>query len=150
MLLKLKKEAAEEGAFLLRWSTFHFHCIILAVLKRNQVHLHPRLLLPWRYCSAELGTPVLFFFFGPSQSESSITHKQFRIEQRDSRFVLEGWDREFSSVKELIDNLKFFMLKSGSDTFAIKKCCFPRQAGGVFVTISADLSLNRSFNVNTL
>ncbi|XP_008327437.1 non-receptor tyrosine-protein kinase TYK2 isoform X2 [Cynoglossus semilaevis] len=97
VLLKLKKEAAEEGAFLLRWSTFHFHCIILAVLKRNQ-------------------------------SESSITHKQFRIEQRDSRFVLEGWDREFSSVKELIDNLKFFTLKSGSDTFAIKKCGFPRQA----------------------
>lgn len=63
VLLKLKKEAAEEGAFLLRWSTFHFHCIILAVLKRNQVHLHPRLLLPWRYCSEELGTPVLFFLF---------------------------------------------------------------------------------------
>lgn len=44
-------------------------------------------------------------------------------------FCLEGWDREFSSVKELTDGLKTFVLKSGSDSFTVKKCCLPRQAG---------------------
>lgn len=44
-------------------------------------------------------------------------------------FCLEGWDRKFSSVKELTDSLKTFVLKSGSDSFSVKKCCLPRQAG---------------------
>lgn len=44
-------------------------------------------------------------------------------------FCLEGWDREFSTVKELTDSLKTFVLKSGSDSFTVKKCCLPRQGG---------------------
>lgn len=42
VLLKLKKEAAEEGAFLVRWSALDYHRIILAVLKKSEVSLHPR------------------------------------------------------------------------------------------------------------
>lgn len=37
VLLKLKKEAAEEGAFLVRWSAVDYHRIILAVLKKKEV-----------------------------------------------------------------------------------------------------------------
>lgn len=43
MLHKLKKDAAEEGAFLIRWSAIDYHSIILAVLKRNEVTRHPRI-----------------------------------------------------------------------------------------------------------
>ncbi|XP_071776790.2 non-receptor tyrosine-protein kinase TYK2 [Centroberyx gerrardi] len=97
VLLRLKKEAAEEGAFLVRWSALDYHRIILAVLNRNQNGLTP-------------------------------SHKQFRILHKDSMFCLEGWDREFSSVKELTDSLKTFVLRSGTDSFTVKKCCLPRPA----------------------
>ncbi|CAJ1075309.1 non-receptor tyrosine-protein kinase TYK2 [Xyrichtys novacula] len=97
VLLKLKKEAAEEGAFLVRWSALDYRRIILAVLNRNE----------------NGSTPSL---------------KQFRIQLKGSMFCLEGWDREFSSLKELTESLKTFVLKSGSDSYMVKKCCFPRQA----------------------
>lgn len=42
VLLKLKKEAAEEGAFLVRWSAVDYHRIILAVLSKNGVSHRPR------------------------------------------------------------------------------------------------------------
>lgn len=41
VLHKLKKEAGEEGAFLVRWSALDYHRIILAVLNRNEVSQHP-------------------------------------------------------------------------------------------------------------
>uniref|UniRef100_A0A671V986 Tyrosine-protein kinase n=1 Tax=Sparus aurata TaxID=8175 RepID=A0A671V986_SPAAU len=88
--LILKKMAAEEGAFLVRWSAIDFHRIILAVLNnKNQV--------------------TIVFVCG-------------------SVFCLEGWDKEFSSLKELTDSLKTFVLKSGSESFTVKKCCLPRQS----------------------
>ncbi|XP_017284854.1 non-receptor tyrosine-protein kinase TYK2 [Kryptolebias marmoratus] len=96
VLHKLKKEAAEEGAFLVRWSALDYHRIILAVLNKNE-------------------------------NGSAPSHKQFRIQQKGSVFCMEGWDREFSSVKELTDSLKTFVLKSGSDNFTVKKCCLPKQ-----------------------
>lgn len=96
VLLKLKKEAVDEGAFLVRWSALDYHRIILAVLNKNEIGSTP-------------------------------SHKQFRIQHKGSMFCLEGWDREFSSVKELTDSLKTFVLKSGSDSFTVKKCCLPRQ-----------------------
>uniref|UniRef100_A0A3P8SSF8 Tyrosine-protein kinase n=1 Tax=Amphiprion percula TaxID=161767 RepID=A0A3P8SSF8_AMPPE len=97
VLLKLKKEAAEEGAFLIRWSALDYRRIILAVLNKNENGAAP-------------------------------SHKQFRIQHKGSMFRLEGWDKEFSSVKELTDSLKTFVLKSGSDSFTVKKCCAPKQA----------------------
>nr|XP_046270375.1 non-receptor tyrosine-protein kinase TYK2 [Scatophagus argus] len=97
VLLKLKKEAADEGAFLVRWSALDYRRIILAVLSKNE-------------------------------NGSAPSHKQFRIQHKDSMFCLEGWDQEFSSLKELTDSLKTFVLKSGSESFTVKKCCLPRQA----------------------
>ncbi|KAM4716930.1 non-receptor tyrosine-protein kinase TYK2 [Anableps anableps] len=97
VLHKLKREAGEEGAFLVRWSALDYHRIILAVLNRNEDGLKSN-------------------------------HKQFRIQQRGSVFCMEGWDKEFSSVKELTDSLKTFVLKSGSDNFTVRKCCLPKQA----------------------
>ncbi|XP_062294756.1 non-receptor tyrosine-protein kinase TYK2 isoform X1 [Scomber scombrus] len=96
VLQKLKKETAEEGAFLVRWSALDYNRIILAVLNKNE-------------------------------NGSTLSHKQFRIQHKASMFCLEGWDREFSTVKELTDSLKTFVLKSGSDSFTVKKCCLPRQ-----------------------
>ncbi|XP_062868062.1 non-receptor tyrosine-protein kinase TYK2 [Trichomycterus rosablanca] len=97
VLQKLKKEAADEGAYVVRWSVVEYNRIILAVLSRTQDGQCP-------------------------------THKQFRIMQKGSTFVLEGWEREFSSVKELTESLKTFVLKSGQDCFTVKKCCLPRPA----------------------
>ncbi|XP_069380762.1 non-receptor tyrosine-protein kinase TYK2 isoform X2 [Paralichthys olivaceus] len=97
VLLKLKKEAAEEGAFLVRWSALDYRRLILAVLNKDK-------------------------------DGSRLSHKQFRIQHKESMFCLEGWDQEFSSVKELTESLKSFMLKSGPDSFTVKKCCLPRQA----------------------
>ncbi|KAJ8251325.1 hypothetical protein GJAV_G00220120 [Gymnothorax javanicus] len=55
-------------------------------------------------------------------------HRQFPIRQRGALFALEGWDREFSSIKELVDGLKPCLLKSGQDCFTLRKCCLPRAA----------------------
>ncbi|KAK0135002.1 Non-receptor tyrosine-protein kinase TYK2 [Merluccius polli] len=96
-LSRLKKEATEDGVFLLRWSALDYHRILLAVIN-------------WR------------------QDGSMPVHKQFRILHRDSKYQLEGWNQEFPTVKELIDGLKNLVLKSGADSFAVKKCCLPRTA----------------------
>ncbi|XP_047215963.1 non-receptor tyrosine-protein kinase TYK2-like [Girardinichthys multiradiatus] len=96
VLHKLKREAGEEGAFLVRWSALDYHRIILAVLNRNE-------------------------------NGSKPSHKQFRIQQKGSVFCMEGWDKDFSSVKELTDSLKTYVLKSGSDNFTVRKCCLPKQ-----------------------
>uniref|UniRef100_A0A673LXS5 Tyrosine-protein kinase n=1 Tax=Sinocyclocheilus rhinocerous TaxID=307959 RepID=A0A673LXS5_9TELE len=53
-------------------------------------------------------------------------YKQFRITLKGSMFRLKGWDQEFSSIKELTNSLKTFVLKSGEDRFTLKKCCLPR------------------------
>uniref|UniRef100_A0A4W5QMA6 non-specific protein-tyrosine kinase n=1 Tax=Hucho hucho TaxID=62062 RepID=A0A4W5QMA6_9TELE len=39
--MKLRKEAVEEGAFLVRWSVLDYHRIILAVLNKSQVKVPP-------------------------------------------------------------------------------------------------------------
>ncbi|KAK2916650.1 hypothetical protein Q8A67_001024 [Cirrhinus molitorella] len=61
-----------------------------------------------------------------SKDGENRTYKQFRIMQKGSMFKLEGWDQEFSSIKELTNSLKTFVLKSGEDSFTLKKCCLPR------------------------
>uniref|UniRef100_A0A673C5E6 Tyrosine-protein kinase n=1 Tax=Sphaeramia orbicularis TaxID=375764 RepID=A0A673C5E6_9TELE len=101
VLQKLKKEATEEGAFLVRWSALDYRRIILAVLNKNEAS---------------------------QQHPHSYSGGEFRIQHKGSVFCLEGWDKEFSSVKELTDSLKTFVLKSGPDSFTVRKCCLPRQA----------------------
>ncbi|KAI1884278.1 hypothetical protein AGOR_G00224790 [Albula goreensis] len=56
------------------------------------------------------------------------SHRQFRIHQKGELFVLEGWDREFSSLRELTDSLKPCLLKSGQDCYIVRRCCTPRAA----------------------
>uniref|UniRef100_A0A8C8DM40 Tyrosine-protein kinase n=1 Tax=Oryzias sinensis TaxID=183150 RepID=A0A8C8DM40_9TELE len=102
VLHKLKKDAAEEGVFLVRWSAVDYHSIILAVLKRNEVTRRPL---------------------------SSFGNVCTRLKSFRRSMLTCGWDREFSSVKEFIENLKTFVLKSGSDSFTVKKCLLPKQAG---------------------
>ncbi|XP_054614350.1 non-receptor tyrosine-protein kinase TYK2 isoform X2 [Dunckerocampus dactyliophorus] len=94
--LKLRKEAADEGAFLVRWSFHFYHRIILAVLDKNQ-------------------------------NGSKPSHTQFCIQHNASVFSLDGWDQEFSSVKELTDTLKNYILNCDTESYTVKKCCLPRQ-----------------------
>ena len=54
-----------------------------------------------------------------SKNGSKPSHKQFRIQHKGSMFCLEGWDKEFSSVKELTESLKTFVLKLDLDTVKI-------------------------------
>uniref|UniRef100_A0A8C1KEW4 Tyrosine-protein kinase n=1 Tax=Cyprinus carpio TaxID=7962 RepID=A0A8C1KEW4_CYPCA len=95
-VLQKLKKEAEEGAFIVRWSVLDYHRIILCA-HQNQA----------------------------KDGENPI-YKQFRITLKGSMFRLEGWDQEFSSVKELTSSLKTFVLKSGEDSFTLKKCCLPR------------------------
>jgi len=43
--------------------------------------------------------------------------------------VLEGWDREFPTLRELLDVLKGCTLKSGDESFTVKRCCPPKPGG---------------------
>ncbi|XP_061761093.1 non-receptor tyrosine-protein kinase TYK2 isoform X2 [Nerophis ophidion] len=100
--LKLRKEAPGEGACLVRWSLLFYDRIILAVLDNNQLQYE-------------------------AQNRCTPSHKQFCIQHKASTFSLDGWDQDFSSVKELIDTLKNFILKCGMESYGVKKCCLPRQ-----------------------
>ncbi|XP_003198201.2 non-receptor tyrosine-protein kinase TYK2 isoform X1 [Danio rerio] len=95
-VLQKLKREVEEGAFLVRWSALDYHRIILASLSRSK-----------------------------KEGENPV-YKQFRIRQNGSLFHLEGWDQDFSSIKELTSSLKTFVLKSGEDSFTLKKCCLPK------------------------
>lgn len=86
---------------------------------------------PWT-----LGCPVTaesLFPFLPllqgSGTQTTPTYRQFRIQKRGVSFVLEGWEREFSTVRELMDVLKGCTLKSGEESFAVRRCCPPKPGG---------------------
>lgn len=58
-----------------------------------------------------------------------LKYRQFRIQKKRNSFVLEGWEREFPTLRELLDVLKGCTLKSGNESFTVKRCC-PPKAGG--------------------
>ncbi|NXG99047.1 TYK2 kinase, partial [Loxia leucoptera] len=97
---KLRREEPEEGLYILRWSVLDFNRMILSVLKRSHQQAP--------------GTPGAF------------KYRQFRIQKKGDSFVLEGWDREFPSLRELLDVLKGCTLRSGEDNFTVKRCCPPK------------------------
>ncbi|NWT92236.1 TYK2 kinase, partial [Urocynchramus pylzowi] len=97
---KLRREEPEEGLYILRWSVLDFNRMILSVLKRSHQQAP--------------GTPGAF------------KYRQFRIQKKGDSFVLEGWDREFPSLRELLDVLKGCTLKSGEEKFTVKRCCPPK------------------------
>uniref|UniRef100_A0A8B9U9R1 non-specific protein-tyrosine kinase n=1 Tax=Anas zonorhyncha TaxID=75864 RepID=A0A8B9U9R1_9AVES len=62
---------------------------------------------------------------GPG-AQGALKYRQFRIQKKGNSFVLEGWDREFPTLRELLDVLKGCTLKSGEESFTVKRCCPPK------------------------
>uniref|UniRef100_A0A8U7P2U0 Tyrosine-protein kinase n=1 Tax=Corvus moneduloides TaxID=1196302 RepID=A0A8U7P2U0_CORMO len=93
---KLRREEPEEGLYILRWSVLDFNRMILSVLKRSQQQVGMRF---------------------PAQNSRELP---------GDSFVLEGWDREFPTLRELLDVLKGCTLKSGEENFTVKRCCPPK------------------------
>lgn len=122
-LQKLKKEAAEDGAFLICWSAVNYDYLMLVVHKKNEV------ILLKKKKKEERRIYDVFTCHYFVQNGSAQNHKQFQIQHKGSKFCLDGWDLAFSSVKELTDSLKSFVLMSGSESFIVKKCCLPRHGG---------------------
>ncbi|NWH74971.1 TYK2 kinase, partial [Piaya cayana] len=100
VLSKLRREQQEDGLYLLRWSILDFDRMILSVVKRD----------PQQASGVQ---PALKF-------------RQFRIQRKGDSFVLEGWDREFPTLRELLDALKGCTLRSGDQSFTAKRCCPPK------------------------
>ncbi|NWS78861.1 TYK2 kinase, partial [Crotophaga sulcirostris] len=97
---KLRREEQEEGLYVIRWSVLDFNRMILSVVKRSP-HQVPG-------------------------GQGALKYRQFRIQKKGDSFVLEGWDREFPTLRELLDVLKGCTLKSGEESFTVKRCCPPK------------------------
>ncbi|KAM6037608.1 non-receptor tyrosine-protein kinase TYK2 isoform 1-T2 [Theristicus caerulescens] len=97
---KLRREEQEEGLYIIRWSVLDFNRMILSVVKRGHQQ-----------------APGV---------QGALKYRQFRIQKKGNSFVLEGWDREFPTLRELLDVLKGCTLKSGDESFTVKRCCPPK------------------------
>ncbi|NXU77461.1 TYK2 kinase, partial [Oreotrochilus melanogaster] len=96
---KLRREGGD-GLCLIRWSLLDFHKLILSVAKR---------------CPQEApGT------------QGNLKFCHFCIQKKENSFILEGWEREFSTLRELLGCLKGCTLKSGDENFPVKRCCPPK------------------------
>ncbi|XP_030331122.1 non-receptor tyrosine-protein kinase TYK2 isoform X2 [Strigops habroptila] len=116
VLAKLRREE-EEGLYIIRWSVLDFNRMILSVVKRGQGQ-------------------------APG-AQGSLKYRQFRIQKKGDSFVLEGWEREFPTLRELLDVLKGCTLKSGNESFTVKRCC-PPKAGEI-----SDLLISRKVKDST-
>ncbi|NWI39588.1 TYK2 kinase, partial [Picathartes gymnocephalus] len=131
---KLRREEPEEGLYILRWSVLDFNRMILSVLKRSHQQvgtIFPKIPSPGitrepRGFNSSCLAPD---FSQAPGTPGAVKYRQFRIQKKGDSFVLEGWDREFPSLRELLDVLKGCTLKSGEETFTVKRCC-PPQPGG--------------------
>ncbi|CAH2273112.1 non-receptor tyrosine- kinase TYK2 [Pelobates cultripes] len=91
-----------------------------------------------------------------TSQNKGLSYKQFRIEKTSDSYILEGWDRGFPSVKELTENLRGFTLKSGEETFTVKKCILPKSGEISNLTIcrrgrnSKGSKVSRNLNLSQL
>lgn len=129
VLAKLRREE-EEGLYIIRWSVLDFNRLILSVAKRGQQQV-----LPWPWC-----VPTGVWGAATSHPEPPLTpqapgapralkYRQFRIQRKGDSFVLEGWEREFPTLRELLEALKGCTLRSGHESFTVKRCCPPKPGG---------------------
>ncbi|GCB76872.1 hypothetical protein scyTo_0019208 [Scyliorhinus torazame] len=96
---KLRREENKDGLYVLRWSALDFNKIIMTVVSKEKSE------------------------YGPGGLQDM---KQFQIERKaPDAYVLQGWQRSFPSVKELLESLKGCTLKSGNESYIVKKCCPP-------------------------
>ncbi|NWR59948.1 TYK2 kinase, partial [Bucorvus abyssinicus] len=131
VLAKLRREE-EEGLYIIRWSVLDFNRLILSVAKRGQ-QVPPR---PWR--SSRRSCQCLRSREAPSRvsptpqapgAPGALKYRQFRIQRKGDSFVLEGWEREFPTLRELLEALKGCTLRSGHESFTVKRCCPPKPGG---------------------
>ncbi|NXN94957.1 TYK2 kinase, partial [Rhinopomastus cyanomelas] len=61
-----------------------------------------------------------------SPRQESLRFRQFRIQRKGASFILEGWEREFPTLPELLEALKGCTLRSGDDSFTVTRCCPPK------------------------
>uniref|UniRef100_UPI00398EDC69 non-receptor tyrosine-protein kinase TYK2 n=1 Tax=Pristiophorus japonicus TaxID=55135 RepID=UPI00398EDC69 len=100
---KLRREENKEGLYVLRWSALDFNKIIMTVVSKEK--------------------PEFELLRGPGGFQDI---KQFQVERKAAdAYVLQGWERSFTSVKELLESLKGCLLKSGNESYMVKKCCPP-------------------------
>ncbi|NXD18552.1 TYK2 kinase, partial [Nothocercus nigrocapillus] len=123
VLAKLRREEHEDGLYVIRWSVLDFNRMILSVAKRSQQQVRPRGGPRSAGASPASRSPV------PTPlrlSQGTLKYRQFRIQKKGGSFVLEGWEREFPTLRELLDALKGCTLKSGDESFTVKRCCPPK------------------------
>ncbi|NXA56416.1 TYK2 kinase, partial [Nothocercus julius] len=123
VLAKLRREEHEDGLYVIRWSVLDFNRMILSVAKRSQQQVRPR------GAPRSAGASPASRSLVPTPlrlSQGALKYRQFRIQKKGGSFVLEGWEREFPTLRELLDALKGCTLKSGDESFTVKRCCPPK------------------------
>ncbi|NWV17062.1 TYK2 kinase, partial [Origma solitaria] len=126
---KLRREEPEEGLYILRWSVLDFNRMILSVIKRS----HQQVGTPFpardsreRRAPERPSAPAWPALFQAPGTPGAFKYRQFRIQKKGDSFVLEGWDRQFPTLRELLEVLKGCTLKSGEENFTVKRCCPPK------------------------
>ncbi|NWT20886.1 TYK2 kinase, partial [Vireo altiloquus] len=126
---KLRREEPEEGLYILRWSVLDFNRMILSVLKRSHQQVGAEFPAgnSREFLWDELHASILLL--QAPGTPGAFQYRQFRIQKKGDCFVLEGWDREFRSLRELLEVLKGCTLRSGEENFTVRRCCPPKPGG---------------------
>uniref|UniRef100_A0A8C3U0Q1 non-specific protein-tyrosine kinase n=1 Tax=Catharus ustulatus TaxID=91951 RepID=A0A8C3U0Q1_CATUS len=117
-----------DGYFRLTVDSSHFLCHDVAP---------PRLLLMGAAINPKLfpgfgvnpkSFPGVLGFIPPQApgTPGSCRFRQFRIQREGESFVLEGWDRKFPTLGQLLEELRGCSLRCGQEKFTVRRCCPPR------------------------
>ncbi|XP_053707941.1 non-receptor tyrosine-protein kinase TYK2 isoform X1 [Synchiropus splendidus] len=69
---------------------------------------------------------LLITVLNKNENGSISCHKQFRIHVDGDTFRLESWEGQFSSIKALTDSLSNSVLRSGSESYTVRRCIVPQ------------------------